>query len=211
MTEMMALFGERFARFWLHPGVTDPLMALKSRHKKADGKMTQFNTGGLIIGSEKTIVMSECQPYAQLPNWLQLLPPAKALDRIRTEIAQGLETPALLMFLKKGEFIPGAWLPSLGRRYVINQPDGPFKTIDGRHAEMAKRLFKDGKGRAFQQAARDLRVRLETTGDTSKIDDDIARQAKNAGMQPADFIKEVEKVEDLNRDEWDLGSRWAET
>ena len=186
---MMDMFVERFARFWMPPGETDPISALRRRHKKADGQsLTQFNTGGLIIGAERTIVMSECQPYETLPNWLQLVPPGKSLDRIREEIAGGLETPAWLFFLKKGEVVVDAWLPSVGSQYVINFLDGPDRVIDRRNASLAKALFESGRGATYRDAAQLIKKRLNSADDSSTIDVRLRGHAKKLGIDAARFI-----------------------
>jgi hypothetical protein len=206
MTDKLDMFRNRFAIFWMPPETDNesPSIALTSRHKKADGKMTQFNTGALIISKSTTVVATECQPYRPLPGWLEMTSPKKAFDRIKAAVASGFDTPGLIVYFRKGEFVIGDWVLSHGTQIVINQPDGPMNVVDLQHVDFAANELASGRARKAQEAAGLLRKRMESIDEADAIDGKLAKLSEGMNLPIHDLIDLAERARPIRRIEWDI-------
>lgn len=124
------LLATRFAPLWLEPSQAtgNPLMdattALRRRHLKADGeRLTQFNTGALVLREAQLLALTECQPR-KWPAGLVLGAPTRSRATVVDDIRRN-GSPQLAVIFAKGAFDVQSWVCSTTDEVVLNGPGGP--------------------------------------------------------------------------------------
>jgi hypothetical protein len=124
------LIAERVAPFWLAPEEatghveTDAQRAMSQRYKKADGeKVTQFNSGALVVRDDHVLALTACRPVRRDPTLVlgtTEKPRRKVVDDVRRN-----GVPHLVVLFENGAIDVGRWVCCTPDEVVFNGPDGP--------------------------------------------------------------------------------------
>ena len=127
------LLAEHIVPLWLDPDQTtgsplvDASTALGKRHLKADGeRLTQFNTGAIVVRDTQVLALTDCQPRQRSAR-LVLGAPVRSRATVIEDIRRN-GPPLLAVIFKKGAFDIHRWACSTADEVVLNGLAGPEET-----------------------------------------------------------------------------------
>lgn len=182
------LLASRIVPLWLEPAQTtgnplaDASAVLAKRHRKADGeRLTQFNTGALVVREGHVLALTECTPRTQAPE-LVLGAPARSRATVVEDIRRN-GPPLLAVIFTKGAFHIHRWACSTADEVVLNGLAGPEETACMDDVTLLREL--PGQPREWRRLAWLCGQALMDLGAAEMLHEQAGKQARKLGLTPS--------------------------